>query len=157
MRDSLLCFFRPAVSERDRLPLDWGASQFVSKNVHVGLAGYYFQQLTGDTGPGAKLGDFKGRVAGIGPQIGFIIPLSKEYQGYLNVKGYKDFAAENRAEGWTAWVTFAISSAPPDRLRRNRCTGNKRTGLRFRRRKQTQRVQRGCVAKPRSGGYQKVI
>lgn len=114
MRDSLLCFFRPAVSERDRLPLDWGASQFVSKNVHVGLAGYYFQQLTGDTGPGAKLGDFKGRVAGIGPQIGFIIPLSKEYRGYLNVKGYKDFAAENRAEGWTAWVTFAISSAPPE-------------------------------------------
>jgi hypothetical protein len=94
--------------------LDWGASQFVSKNIHIGLAGYFFQQLTGDSGAGAKLGDFKGRVAGIGPQIGFIIPLSKEYQGYLNVKGYKDFAAENRAEGYTAWVTFAISPAPPE-------------------------------------------
>jgi hypothetical protein len=94
--------------------LDWGASQFISKTVHIGLAGYYFQQLTGDTGPGAKLGDFKGRVAGIGPQVGFILPISKDYQGYLNVKAYKDFAAENRAEGYTAWVTFAISPAAPE-------------------------------------------
>jgi hypothetical protein len=94
--------------------LDWGASQFVSKNIHIGLAGYFFQQLTGDRGAGAKLGDFKGRIAGIGPQIGFIIPLSKDYQGYLNVKGYKDFAAENRAEGYTAWVTFAITPAAPE-------------------------------------------
>jgi hypothetical protein len=34
-------------------------------------------------------------------------------QGYLNFKGYKEFDEENRAAGWSAWVTFAISSAPP--------------------------------------------
>jgi hypothetical protein len=94
--------------------LDWGASQFISKTVHVGLAGYYFQQITGDTGAGATLGDFKGRVAGIGPQIGFILPLSKDYQGYLNLKAYKDFAAQNRPEGYTAWVTFSLSNAAPE-------------------------------------------
>ena len=55
--------------------VDWAASQFVSKNVQIGLAGYFFQQLTGDSGTGAKLGDFKGRVAGIGPQIGFLFPV----------------------------------------------------------------------------------
>lgn len=95
--------------------LDWGASQLVSKTVHVGLAGYYFQQITGDTGAGATLGDFKGRVVGIGPQVGFILPLSKDYQGYLNVKAYKDFAAQNRPEGYTAWVTFSLSNAAPER------------------------------------------
>ncbi len=94
--------------------VDWGASQFVSKNVQIGLAGYFFQQLTGDSGPGAKLGDFKGRVAGIGPQIGFLFPMGKEHQGYLNLKAYKDFAAENRPEGYTAWVTLAISPAAPE-------------------------------------------
>ncbi|WP_312022770.1 SphA family protein [Bradyrhizobium sp. 2S1] len=93
--------------------LDWGLSKFVAKNVHVGVAGYYFQQLTGDSGAGAKLGDFKGRVAGIGPQVGFIFPVGEGYQGYLNLRGYKDFAAENRAEGWTAWVTFQLSTAAP--------------------------------------------
>jgi hypothetical protein len=94
--------------------LDWAASQFVSKNVQIGLAGYLYQQVTGDSGPGAKLGPFLGRAVGIGPQIGFIIPISKEYQGYLNVRGYKDVEVENRANTWSTWVTFAISPAPPE-------------------------------------------
>ena len=98
--------------------LEWGASQFVSKNVQIGLVGYYFQQITGDSGPGAKLGDFRGRVLGLGPQIGFLFPVGEGYQGYLNLKAYKDFAAENRAEGYTAWVTLAISPAPPEAPKR---------------------------------------
>ena len=32
-------------------------------------------------------------------------------QGYLNLKGYYEFAAENRPSGWNAWVTLAISPA----------------------------------------------
>jgi hypothetical protein len=94
--------------------LDWGASHFLSKNLQIGMAGYYFQQLTGDSGPGATLGDFKGRVLGFGPQVGFLFPVGKEHQGYLNLKAYRDFAAENRPEGYTAWVTLAISPAAPE-------------------------------------------
>ena len=91
--------------------IDWAASQFISKSVHVGLAGYFFQQITGDTGAGATLGDFKGRTIGIGPQIGFLFRLGESHQGYLNLRGYRDLATENRASGWTALVTFAISPA----------------------------------------------
>ena len=94
--------------------LDWAASQFVSKNVQIGIAGYFFQQLTGDTGAGAKLGPFRGQTVGIGPQIGFIFPVSQEYQGYVNLRGYRDLEVENRPQGWTAWLTFAISPAPPE-------------------------------------------
>lgn len=90
--------------------LDWGASQFVSKQVHIGLVGYVYQQLTADSGQAPILGDFKSRVLGIGPQIGFIFPVGN-MQGYLNLKGYWEFAAENRPEGWNAWVTFQISPA----------------------------------------------
>ena len=32
-------------------------------------------------------------------------------QGYLNLKGYYEFAAENRPSGFNTWVTFAISPA----------------------------------------------
>ena len=94
--------------------VDWAASQFLSKQVHVGVVGYFYDQLTGDSGTGATLGDFKSRVAGIGPQIGFIFPVGN-MQGYLNFKGYKEFDAQSRPEGWNAWVTFAISptAAPP--------------------------------------------
>ena len=36
--------------------LDWAASQFLSANWEVGLVGYVYYQLTGDSGSGAKLG-----------------------------------------------------------------------------------------------------
>ena len=93
--------------------LDWGASQFLSKQLQVGLVGYWYNQLSCDSGSGDRVGCFESRVAGIGPQIGYIIPLSKEYQGYINLKGYKEFAAENRPDGWNVWLTFAISPAAP--------------------------------------------
>jgi hypothetical protein len=94
--------------------VDWGASKFVDKNVHIGLVGYYFQQVTGDSGAGARLGDFKGRVLGIGPQVGFMFPAGEGYQGYVNLKGYRDFAPENRPDGFTVWLTFALSPAAPE-------------------------------------------
>src|SRR5882757_7624851 len=67
-----------------------------------------------DSGQAAILGDFKSRVFAVGPQIGFIFPVG-EMQGYLNLKADKEFAAENRPEGWDAWLTFAVSpaAAPP--------------------------------------------
>jgi hypothetical protein len=93
--------------------VDWAASQFLSKQIHVGLVGYWYQQITGDSGSGATLGPFKSRVGGIGPQIGYIFPVSESYHGYLNLKGYKEFSAENRPVGWNVWLTFALSTGPP--------------------------------------------
>jgi hypothetical protein len=91
--------------------LDVGASQFLTKQLQIGLVGYWYNQLSCDSGSGDRLGCFESRVAGIGPQIGYIIPISKEWQGYVNLKGYKEFAAENRADGWNVWLTFAIAPA----------------------------------------------
>jgi len=93
--------------------LDWGASQFLTKQVQLGLVGYLYQQLGCDSGSGDRVGCFQSRVAGIGPQIGYIFPLGDGLQGYVNVKGYWEFAAQNRPEGWNTWLTFAISPAAP--------------------------------------------
>jgi hypothetical protein len=92
--------------------VDWGASYFVSKQVHIGLVGYLYQQISDDSGSGATLGGFRSRVAGIGPQIGYLFPIGDK-QGYLNLKGYKEFAAENRPEGWNMWLSFVISPEAP--------------------------------------------
>jgi hypothetical protein len=92
--------------------LDWALSRFISPQVQIGLVGYLYQQLGCDSGAGDRVGCFRSRVAGVGPQVGFIIPMSNGLQGYLNFKGYGEFAAEHRPEGWNAWVTFAISPAP---------------------------------------------
>jgi hypothetical protein len=93
---------------------DWGASQFLSKQVLVGVVGYVYKQLGCDSGAGNRVGCFQSQVAALGPQVGYIFPVGN-MQGYLNVKAYKEFAAEHRPEGWNAWVTLSISPAatPP--------------------------------------------
>jgi hypothetical protein len=91
---------------------DWGLSQFLSKQVFVGLVGYGYQQITDDSGASPILGGFRSRVFGIGPQFGYLFPVGG-MQGYLNLKAYGEFAAENRPAGWNAWLTFSISPAAP--------------------------------------------
>ena len=91
--------------------LDWGASQFVTKQLQLGLVGYVYKQLSCDSGSGDRVGCFESQVFSVGPQIGYVIPLSTELQGYVNLKGYKEFGAEHRPEGWNVWLTFAISPA----------------------------------------------
>lgn len=92
--------------------VDWGASQFLSKQLFVGLVGYAYQQITDDSGQHPILGGFRSRVVGVGPQIGFLFPVG-DMQGYLNLKGYGEFAAENRPAGWNTWLTFSISPMAP--------------------------------------------
>ncbi|WP_193760385.1 SphA family protein [Bradyrhizobium yuanmingense] len=92
--------------------VDWGASQFLSKQLFVGLVGYAYQQITDDSGQHPILGGFRSRVVGLGPQIGFLFPVG-DMQGYLNLKGYGEFAAENRPAGWNTWLTFSISPMAP--------------------------------------------
>jgi hypothetical protein len=96
------------------LHLDWGASQFLSKQVQVGLVGYVYRELGCDSGSGDRVGCFQSQVLGIGPQIGYIFPVAG-MQGYLNFKGYEEFDSADRPKGWNVWVTFVLSpaAAPP--------------------------------------------
>jgi hypothetical protein len=87
-------------------------SQFLSKQVFVGLVGYGYQQITDDFGQHPILGGFRSRVVGVGPQAGFLFPAG-DMQGYLNVKAYGEFDAQNRPAGWNAWLTFAIAPMAP--------------------------------------------
>lgn len=96
--------------------LDVAVSPWVSEKMHVGMVGYIYRQVTGDSGPGARLGEFKSRVVGVGPQIGFFFPFA-DRQGYLNVKAFQEYNGQNRLEGWTAYVTFSVQ--PPERKSAN--------------------------------------
>jgi hypothetical protein len=92
---------------------DWSASKFVTPQIELGAAGYFYNQASCDTGAGALLGCFETRVLGVGPQLGYVIPLG-DLQGYVNVKAYRDFDWAHRAEGWSGWLTFVISNSPTD-------------------------------------------
>jgi hypothetical protein len=101
--------------------LDWGASQFVTKEWQIGLVGYFYNQLSCDSGSGDRVGCFESRVVGVGPQIGHIFKIDDQYQGYVNLKGYKEFDAASRPDGWNVWATLVISPAeekkPPESKR----------------------------------------
>ena len=49
--------------------VDFTANQFLSQTFAVGLRGYYYKQITDDTGSGAILGDFRSESLGLGPGI----------------------------------------------------------------------------------------
>jgi hypothetical protein len=107
-------FINPDTQYRNGIDMhfDWGASQFLSKQLFVGLVGYAYQQLSCDSGSGDRVGCFESRVIGVGPQVGYIFPVG-DMQGYLNLKAYGEFDAAHRPDGWNVWLTFAISPAPP--------------------------------------------
>ncbi len=92
--------------------LDWGASHFLTPNVSFGAVGYVYQQITGDSGSGNKLGPFMSRVIGVGPQVTFLFPVAG-MQDAFNVKGYKEFDAQDRASGYNVWLTFSITPEAP--------------------------------------------
>src|SRR5262249_43151826 len=90
---------------------DWAASQFLTKQFLIGAVGYVYKEIGCDSGSGDRVGCFQSQVVGVGPQLGFIIPLSTTTQGYLNLRSYWEFANQNRPDGWNTWVTFVISPA----------------------------------------------
>jgi hypothetical protein len=88
--------------------LDVGASKYFNNEVFTGPVGYFYNQISCDGGPGDEVGCFRSRVAGLGAQLGINFPLGAA-QGLINLKGYKEFAAQNREAGWTARATLSIS------------------------------------------------
>src|SRR5262249_20898454 len=104
--------------------VDFAASHFVSKQVHIGLVGYHYNQLSDDKTNSALLADIRSRVTALGPQIGYLFPVGDK-QGYLNLKAYWEFDAAHRPDGFNVWLTFAVSpmaqaAAPPPRVPRQR-------------------------------------
>lgn len=86
--------------------LDFTANQFLAETFSLGIKGYYYKQITGDSGSGAVLGDFKSEAFALGP--GFVwIP--KSAGGALTVlaKWMHDFHAEKRFESDYLTLTAA--------------------------------------------------
>jgi hypothetical protein len=57
--------------------LEFALMRHIGKDFSFGLAGYHSQQITGDSGAGARLGDFKGRVSAVGPMLTYSVTVDK--------------------------------------------------------------------------------
>jgi hypothetical protein len=87
--------------------IDWAASQFLSENWQIGVAGYGYFQLTGDSGAGDRVGSFKSSVAAIGPEVGYAFKFN-DAPAYFNLRGYWEFWAEDRLQGSAVFATLAL-------------------------------------------------
>jgi len=69
----------------------------------IGAEGFYFEQVTGDSGTGAMLGSFKGMTAGMGPVLGYILPLGKQSLA-IELKWIPELDTKKRLEGDYIWL-----------------------------------------------------
>lgn len=68
----------------------------------AGVSGYYYEQVRGDSGSGATLGDFKAKAQGIGPVLSY----TRKAGGIdviVEVKWLNEFDNRNRLEGDVFW------------------------------------------------------
>lgn len=92
--------------------LDFDVAQFLSDHFHVGVVGYVYYQLSGDSGSGNLAGPFKSRVASLGPEVGYLFTAFGA-QWYANLRGYWEFWAQNRLEGHAVYLTVSIPLQAP--------------------------------------------
>lgn len=75
--------------------------------IGVGAEVFYLQQVTGDTGSGAFLGDFKGRTVGVGPLLTYIWPLGQQTL-LAEVRWLPELEVKNRMEGDYVWFKLGF-------------------------------------------------
>jgi hypothetical protein len=69
----------------------------------VGAEAFYLDQITADSGSGARLGDFKGRTLGIGPVLSYILPRGKETL-VAELRWLPEMDVSRRLEGDYVWL-----------------------------------------------------
>jgi hypothetical protein len=87
--------------------LDWAVTKKLTPAFTVGLVGYYYNQLTGDSGLGAILGPFKGRVTALGGMLGYNFKLG-DVPIATQLRIYHELDVKNRLQGTGGFFTLSM-------------------------------------------------
>lgn len=77
---------------------EWAVGREISPGLIVGVVGYDYRQLTGDSGSGAVLGPFEGSVDAIGGGVSYTTLIGKTPL-ILSARHYQEFNVERRWDG----------------------------------------------------------
>lgn len=77
---------------------EWAVGREICKGLMIGVVGYDYRQLSGDSGAGAILGPFEGDVDAIGGGIEYTTVVGKTPL-ILNARHYQEYNAEHRFDG----------------------------------------------------------
>jgi hypothetical protein len=78
----------------------------------AGLTGFYYDQVTGDSGSGATFGDFEAKVAGVGPVVSYIKQYGNKDKLMAELKWLHEFDVEKRPEGDTVFFKLLYQFNP---------------------------------------------
>lgn len=87
--------------------LEYFLGQHLPKGFTLGLAGYIYQQVTADSGSGARLGAFRGQTIALGPCLAFEGKLGGYAVG-LNARYYNELKVKNRFDGQAFFLTLSL-------------------------------------------------
>lgn len=88
--------------------LDFTVNKRWKNGFGVGGTGFVFQQITGDSGSGARLGEFRGRTIGLGPEFSYVTPLPNKVLFAMEAKYMPEIEVKNRLQGHWIWFKFAF-------------------------------------------------
>ena len=92
----------------DEFHLDFLLAQHLGEKFAVGLTGYYYDQLTNDSGAGALLGGYQGQAVALGPALQYATKL-RGHDLSAEFKYFREFDVRNRFRGNNYWFNLAYA------------------------------------------------
>lgn len=90
---------------------DLAITQYLTKAFSIGVIASHYHQVSGDSGAGASLGPYKGRVTAVGGTIGYNIDVAGTPVS-TRLKIMREVSVENRAQGTSVLVSVAFPLGP---------------------------------------------
>ena len=87
--------------------LDFAINRYLSESLALGVHGFHLEQISGDSGDGALLGDFEAQASGVGPALLYTTQIANKPIS-LKAKWLHEFDAERRIEGDHFIVSIAF-------------------------------------------------
>lgn len=87
--------------------LEASLTKAINERWGIGFYGYHYEQISGDSGEGAVLGDFKGRVDAFGPGVNYQSVIGGRPVS-MKAHWFHEFNTRNRVEGDAVYLTLAF-------------------------------------------------
>jgi hypothetical protein len=91
----------------DEFHFEWAVGLEFAPGLMIGVVGYDYRQISDDSGAGARIGPFRGRVDAVGPGLTYTTLLGQT-PFILNVRHYHEFNVHNRWEGQSTIISGTL-------------------------------------------------
>jgi hypothetical protein len=91
----------------EEIHLDFAVNRYLSESFAVGIHGFHLEQISGDSGDGALLGNFEAEASGIGPALLWSSEVAGRQVSVIG-KWLHEFNADRRIEGDHVMIGFVV-------------------------------------------------